>query len=402
MKLRGGSHLTYCTNVHPGETWPEVFANLERYLPAVRERSAHEESFGVGLRLSAVAARELAEPARLAELGRFLADNALYVFTLDGFPYGALHQAPDKELVYLPDWRDPARLEYANLLADLLARLLPAGVAGGGSVSTVPGAFATAVTSAADVERMRDHMVRHAAHLVGVERRTGRHVTLAIEPEPCCFVSTVEQAVEFFCAQLFADESVRQLAALTRLDEGRADLALRRHLALCLDLCHAAVEFEDVGDCLGRIAGAGIGIAKLQVSAGLRVNDFGASTVAELARFADPACLRQVVELGPDGLRHFSDLPEALASLAKPRAREAAREWRVHFHVPLFHDAPGALRSTRDFARDVLRIHRRAPVSRHLEVETYAWDVLPEAFRGMPVEDAIARELAWVRSVLAS
>src|SRR5215212_9892006 len=46
-------HLSYCTNIHPGESWAEVRANLERFLVPVRERVPPGRPFGVGLRLSA-------------------------------------------------------------------------------------------------------------------------------------------------------------------------------------------------------------------------------------------------------------------------------------------------------------------------------------------------------------
>ena len=53
------------------------------------------------------------------------------------------------------------------------------------------------------------------------------------------------------------------------------------------------------------------------------------------------------------------------------------------------------------FIREVLALQRQQAVSAHLEVETYTWNVLPEAFRSGPVEAAIARELDWVRAQLA-
>src|SRR5215211_2445360 len=80
-------HLSYCTNIHPGESWPEVRANLERYLVPVRERVAPGRPFGVGLRLSAESARALAAPEALRELRGFLRAHDLYVFTINGFPY---------------------------------------------------------------------------------------------------------------------------------------------------------------------------------------------------------------------------------------------------------------------------------------------------------------------------
>ena len=76
------------------------------------------------------------------------------------------------------------------------------------------------------------------------------------------------------------------------------------------------------------------------------------------------------------------------------------REWRVHFHVPIFLGEIEHFSTTQDFLRDILAIHREEPVSAHLEVETYTWDVLPEADRRDDVATAIARELTWVRDRL--
>ena len=88
-----------------------------------------------------------------------------------------------------------------------------------------------------------------------------------------------------------------------------------------------------------------------------------------------------------------------LASLAKnPRAAE----WRVHFHVPIFLDKLEAFSSTRNFIEQVLALHRVRPLSQHLEVETYTWNVLPPALRIDALENAIARELSWVRETLAA
>jgi hypothetical protein len=58
--------------------------------------------------------------------------------------------------------------------------------------------------------------------------------------------------------------------------------------------------------------------------------------------------------------------------------------------------------TTQAFLAEILRLHRQAPISAHLEVETYTWDVLPAAYRGVALSAAIARELAWVRSQLGA
>lgn len=399
MRVGGGVHLTYCSNIHPGESWPEVRAVLATHVCAVRDRLQPDGSFGVGLRLSARAAGQLAEPAALEECRDFLRRSGLYVFTINGFPHGTFHGSRVKEAVYLPDWRDPERLRYTDQLADLLAALLPDDPSLEGSISTVPGAYKAALGTGDDIARMVEHLLRHVAHLVALRERSGRHIALALEPEPCCFLETVDEVVSFFEGELFATQAVRRLAALTGQSVVAAEAALRTHLGVCLDLCHAAVEFEDPADGLRRLQRAGIRVPKMQISAGLRLPSLDPLALAGLERFGDPVYLHQVVERGPQGLRRFADLPDAFASLAGP---VADREWRVHFHVPIFLERLAPFVSTQAFVREVLAQQRAAPVSQHLEVETYTWDVLPEPFRHGPVDEAVARELDWVRRELAA
>ena len=58
-----GAHLTYCTNIHPGESWDAVFENVRTHVVAVKARVAPNEPFGVGLRLSARAAANCSRSA---------------------------------------------------------------------------------------------------------------------------------------------------------------------------------------------------------------------------------------------------------------------------------------------------------------------------------------------------
>ena len=400
MKQGAGVHLTYCTNIHPGESWAEVRANLDRHVVAVRDRLRPEGEFGIGLRLSARAASELSEPAVLAEFEDFLRRERMYVFTLNGFPYGTFHGAQVKEDVYLPDWRVPERLRYTNQLADLLAVLLPAGAADiEGSVSTVPGAFKPALRGRDDVALIVEHLLRHVAHLIELRARSGRHVALALEPEPHCFLETIADVVAFFQQDLHGASAVRRIMELTGLDHDAAGRALHDHLGVCLDLCHAAVEFEDAADCIRQLDRAGVRVHKMQISAGLRLPVLDREALAALSSFDDPVYLHQVVQRGPGGVVRFADLPEALASLDD---RTEDLEWRVHFHVPFFLDRLAPFASTQSFIRDVLAVHRGRPVSSHLEVETYTWGVLPEPFRSGSVDEAVARELAWVQAELRS
>jgi sugar phosphate isomerase/epimerase len=402
MRLPGAprlGHLTYCTNIHAGESWPEVLAGLETHLPAIKAAVAPEAPLGVGLRLSAAAAEALAAPATFEAFRAFLEAGGYYVFTINGFPYGAFHGQPVKEGAYRPDWSDPARLAYSDRLADLLARLLPEGLTG--TVSTVPGTFKPWAEGAAEhrLDAIVRNLVEHAAHLVALEARSGKRIVLALEPEPCCLLETIAETVEFFETRLFGADAVRRLSALCGLDAATAEAALRRHLGVCYDVCHAAVEFEDPRASIAALQGAGIEIAKVQLSAALKIRDLDDDDAQRLRPFDEPVYLHQVVARARDGaLERYLDLPEALARLEENRGKE----WRIHFHVPIFLEQLEAFSTTQDFLRQVLALHRAEPVTEHLEVETYTWDVLPAAQREVAVSAAIARELNWVRERLAT
>ena len=399
MKVGNGGHLTYCTNIHPGETWPEVRSNLERYLLSVKAQMAPRGGFGVGLRLSAIAARALAEPRTLAEFKSFLQRNRLYVFTLNGFPYGPFHGEPVKENAYLPDWKQDDRLEYTNLLADLLVELLPDDPELEGSISTVPGAFKPHADTPEKVERITDVLLRHVAHLVKLRSRTGRTIGLALEPEPCCFLETVEETIAYFRNSLTSEAAVQRLMTLAGVPQATAREALHRHIGVCLDLCHAAVEFEDAEGCLRQLRGANIRVHKMQLSSGLRVPGVDARTEELLRPFDDRVYLHQVVERTADGLNRYVDLADAFASLPGGRGE---REWRVHCHVPVFLEDMGQFASTQSFICDALAAHRKNPITAHLEAETYTWSVLPNQYRGASMDHAIARELSWLREHLGN
>jgi len=385
-------HLTYCTNIHAGEPLEEVMRGLARHLPAIKAAVSKDRPLGVGLRLGHQAAEGLRDAGALAALKRFLAEGGYYVFTINGFPYGAFHGRAVKEDAYKPDWSDPLRLAYTDHLADLLSELLPAGQEG--SVSTVPCTFKP--WAEGRLEAITGHLIRHVAHLAGIAARTGQTIALALEPEPHCLLETIEETVAFFNERLFDRGGIARLATLTRLSPAAAEAAMRRHIGVCYDVCHAAVEFEDPQASIGQLRANGILIAKLQLSSALKVAVFDQESARHLAAFAEPVYLHQAVQKFNGTLRRFLDLPQALAA----SGAAAGAELRVHFHVPVFLEHMAHFGTTQAFLAEILALHRADPISRHLEVETYTWDVLPPSYRSADLSSAIARELNWVKARL--
>lgn len=386
MKLNGGLHLAYCTNVHRGENWEETFAALERHVLPVRHRVAPGRSYAIGLRLGQRAASELAQPGALLAFQRWLERHDCYVFTINGFPYGSFHGTRVKEQVYAPDWSTLERVAYTLQLFELLRHLLPDGVAG--SVSTVPASFKGFV--AAEPERREAifaNLTTCGRAIAELAEKTGRDLHLGLEPEPCCLFETSEETVAFFNDWRASDAGVEAGGLL-------------RHVGVNYDCCHLAVEFESSTAALDRIAAAGLRLSKLHLSSALRVRPDAAGRKA-LEAFVEPVYLHQVVVADAsthEVRRRFVDLPNALDD---PEPSLPGDEWRIHYHVPL-HASPGApFADTRDHlvgALDWLQAHRSACA--HLEMETYTWEVLPPAMR-LPIEDQLVREYAWTLDALA-
>ncbi|HEY8519812.1 MAG TPA: metabolite traffic protein EboE [Gammaproteobacteria bacterium] len=396
MDLGNGlGHLTYSTLVHPGDTWAEMWDSLNRYVPQVKARVAPHQPFGVSLRLSADSAGTLhSSPRERERLKEFLSQHNMYLYTVNAFPYGPFKNTVVKERVYEPDWTTDERAVYTMQVADILAEVAPPTV--NPSIQSPPLAFKPKVNDKA-VQAFTRQVLRTVAHLVQIELRTGRRVCLALEPEPYCFLETTEEALDYFQNHLYADSAVRSLASQTGLSHSQAEQALRNHLGMVYDICHQAVEFEDIGASLQALANAGIPVFKLQEAAALRMPEVTQRTVDALRPFADTVYLTQTVEKRDGKLTRYLNLEDAFAAWERD---PGPREWRTHVHVPVFLDDLGEFRTTRFAIEDALKFHKKNKLSPQLEIETYTWDVLPPSLKTGDIVDYVQRELEWVKSQL--
>ncbi len=398
MKLNHGLHLAYCTNIHRGESWAETFDSLKTCTLAVRQRVCPSQPYGIGLRLSSRAAQELSDRDRLLEFQRWLGHNQCYVFTINGFPFGQFHGTRVKEQVYSPDWTSQERLVYTNLLFDLLAQLLPAGIEG--SISTLPCGFKELVTTPEEWKLIRANLWRCIEHIARVSAQTGRRLHLGLEPEPLCLLETSSEVLHFF----------DRLRA-----EHQKDPRLAEHLGVTYDTCHFAVEFEEPHNALLRLQQHGVKISKIHLSSALKVRPTPKAREA-LAAFVDAVYLHQVVVSRPDGHREtYLDLDDALAC-ERPELEPAGAEgvsplasgspslpeWRIHFHVPLHCPPTPLFDNTSDHILGVLDLLQANPgLCSHLEMETYTWEVLPPEFRNLDVIDQLVAEYEWTLARLA-
>lgn len=397
MKLGGGlGHLTYSTLVHPGDTWDQMWASLQTFVPKVKARLSPNDPFGVCLRLSARSAQTLVSDATArTTLRQYLADHDMYLYTANAFPYGSFKGAVVKQQVYEPDWRSEERTTYTKQVAEVLAAVAPDGITP--SIQSPPLGFKPRVTGPDVVESFTSHVLEVTAHLIEIERRTGKTVTLALEPEPYCFLETTDEVIAYFGEHLYSGRAAVRLSQLSGLPVDESIAALRRHVGVVFDICHQAIEYEDITVSLQRLVDAGIPIMKLQQAAAIHVPVVTQQAVDALKKYSDTIYLTQTIERRNGTLTKYLNLEDAFAAW---QADPGPREWRVHIHVPVFLDDLGPFRTTRFAIEDALKFHQRTPLSRHLEVETYTWDVLPDSLKTGDIVDYVCRELQWVKEQL--
>ena len=345
--------IPYCLNVHPAADWREVKRALSVHALAVKRLVAPDRPFPLSLHLGGHTALELVSPRRRTAFRDWLRDHDCFVAGVNAFPFGPFHGATVKTAVYRPDWRSDGRLAYALLVARLLADLIPEGAEA--TLTTVPGGWLSDWKTAADRRRALGNLARAADGCRELFESTGRRIRIAVEPEPGCAWDLFDPEVE----------------------------AAGPEIGWCLDVCHAAVEFQTI-DKLDWSR-----IVRVQLSSAIECDNVPTARAA-LAPFAESRYLHQTrAALDGEIIGAWPDLAPALRAL--PKLPEEAVV-RTHYHVPLTWNGTGPLRSTRDnLTPSFFKKARRA----FCEVETYTMEIVPRALRPRSIARAIAGELEW-------
>ena len=372
-------NLGYCTNVHAGEDFDRYLASLEEYAVDVRSKMPGDKPLAIGLWLSARTASQILIENRLAELRAFLESNDLRAFTMNGFPYGNFHADTVKYQVYQPDWSQPQRLDYTVNLIRILAKLMPEESQAG--ISTLPLGWPR---DDFDHKKAAENLILIAELLRVHELRTGKLIHLDIEPEPGCILSSSDDVVSFFKNYLLP---------------GRVENEILRYIRVCHDICHASLVFEDQEDAITNYFANGIRIGKVHISSAIEAEISAENSHAvmdQLKAFQEDRYLHQTHIKQADRIVAYDDLPHAITGIGSG----CEGTLRCHFHVPVFIEKFGHLKTTRREIIDCLDNIYEMSDCRDFEVETYAWTVLPDELKTDDLARGIARELLWTRERL--
>jgi hypothetical protein len=148
---------------------------------------------------------------------------------------------------------------------------------------------------------------------------------------------------------------------------------------------------ESPEEALDALASSYIAVGRVQISSAVEADMQGGAVVREsLAAFVEPKWMHQTTCMVDGHREDWPDLPEALAGGTDGL-------WRTHLHVPVYLQSIGPLSTTQRVIIDMLRALHARDMHPPLEVETYAWNVLPESLRQDGLPASIAKELLWTR-----
>ncbi len=392
-------HLSYCSNIHPGEDWKEHFEILKHSIPVVKAGISPDKKMGIGLRLANQASIDLSEESAFTSLKTWLKENDCYVFTMNGFPYGNFHDVVVKDQVHAPDWTTPERLNYTIRLFKILSQLLPEDQKEGG-ISTSPLSYRFWWKTNDELKNATqiatENLLTLVEELAKIETETGKTLHLDMEPEPDGILENSGEFIDWY-QKLLIPMGIKRWSN-SGLTSVESTLLIQKHIQLCYDVCHFAVGYEKPDEVIAKMKAAGIKVGKIQISSALRIDftENAADKLKEIAQYNEPTYLHQVVAQKANGeFIKYPDLEEAINGF-----NMEIKNWRVHFHVPLFLENYGILGSTQADIEETLDIQKKEPFTNHMEVETYTWGVLPIEFR-TGLNESIIRELTWVKGLLA-
>ena len=368
-------------NVFPGTTPEEKMrafagplADLRHMLPGAMSRP-----FPVGVWIDAATASALQASGRVGEWTARIRDQGYYSRTANAFPYGVFHGQEVKTAVYRPDWTTPERLHFTTTVADILCELMPDGQ-DDGAISTLPGGYKEQVP-AAKLPMLAANMLAAAAALRDLRDRRGKTIRLGFEMEPDCLWESVEEFAAFYNRYIRGHE-------------------LAEFIGVCYDTCHQEVIGARPGAGLDYLAAQGIPVVKIQLSAAVRAP--AGRAAKELLRefFQDRVYLHQTCAVDAAGKvrARWRDLPDALA------AEQWEHDWLCHFHVPVYlREFMGGLRAANAELLAVLERLRENPAPQCvLEIETYSYNVLPDAVKSVSLAACMQQEMAFVQEALGT
>jgi sugar phosphate isomerase/epimerase len=374
-------HISYSLNVFPGTSLSAKIDILKEFIPNLREEVNLSDTvpIAVGLWIDNITAVELLDQNNIEQLIALFKSLNIYTTSINAFPYSTFHNEPVKTKVYKPDWTTDERKEYTINVARILAQLLPPNQIG--TISTLPGGY-KAYLNNGDLYKIAYNITEVLTVLYDIYNNENKEIVLAIEPEPDCLWENSQEFISFY-------------------NDFFKDKALKDFLGICYDTCHFELQASAPGDELENFIRNGIKIAKVQLSAALKIN----TNSKRIENFIDKVYLHQSRIVNNNVVTKLNDLTdETISTLNNSKPQELI----VHYHLPLYLDTmfndKAALVLKEELVKTI-RVLKSRNILSSLEIETYTYTTLNDLDKKADdyignITKEIAKEYRFVFEVL--
>lgn len=392
------NNLTYCSNIHKGLNWYYIFNNLKKFNIKLKVKTKFKNKFCLGLQIHNLAVNQFFLENSIKNLESWLLRNNFYISNINGFSYWPFHKNFIKEKIYFPDWSSVERKIYTKKLIKILLTFLPKGVIG--SISTLPVSYKLILNN-----KITDNLLNLSVinfcdvviYLLNIFNKTGNIIHIDIEPEPNCFLSSINDVIYFFNEWLFSKGSC-YIAKKLNISQFKSEYYIRNYIRICYDICHFSVNYNDHIDVLKTLNKNGIKIGRFQISSALKFcfnkNLFvDKNFFKNLFFLSKSPYLHQTFENYYGKLFKFEDLSFAFDNFFKSNI--LPNEWTIHYHVPIFFDGFFEIKSTQSHIIEVFNFLKFSLKKYNFEIETYTWNFLPSKIK-VDILSSIKYEYFWV------
>lgn len=368
---------TYCCNIYPLSSLDDFIHLLKITQPQIA-KVLNKDPFKMGLWAPNFLLDELMKEKNIELCKNLMREHNLDVITFNGFPYSKFHGETVKEKVYLPDWSQKERLMYLKKVSQFAHAL--------DSKTTVISTLSGGFLPDDSIEKKNtyiENMLEWVQWASYYEKETGFIAKVALEPEP---YNTLQSSKDII--SLWSD--LKEEAAKLNIEAS----TLNKYLGICLDVCHFSVIYENPTYVYKTLKQNHIPVHKFQLSISPKWTPENKISLEQFFGLDEPVYLHQSFASTENKVESFLDL-----HLAKQANLKGAKEWRTHFHIPLFLSEQS--HTTGADLIELLNYLKEEQSECILEVETYSFSALKDLYNiDLTVEESIIRELQWLENHL--
>jgi len=390
-------NITYCSNIFKEQTLLKLLLKIENYSNKLRFKF-NTKTLGLSLCISNSLSNNLNNIDSLSFFLKWLTNNKLYMYSINGFVYKTFHIKKIKENIYYPDWTSNKRFLYTKkliLLLDIINNILY-----NGSISTVP------VSSMFFLQKKNIKYFFYKTSininkilfiLIDLYNNKKKYIHLDIEPEPYCLIENIINFI-FFYNNWITPLSIQFLYKKLKINKIKSIYHIKNHINLCYDICHFSIICNNHLNIIKLIKKNNISIGRLQISSALKAlfyKNANLNTIlkTELLFLINSNFLHQTTLINKK--KYIYKYPDIFPALNSDLNNII--ELRTHCHLPIYmnHYKNFLFTTNNETKNCILKILKTFKIY-HLEIETYTYNFISKKNKII----SIIKEYLWLINLI--